>query len=401
MPRTLWNPATGDDVAFLQAQLNAQPAELPPLDVDGILGPITEARIREFQSDRVLPVDGVVGPLTWGALLGHATIKSPGSFVLGRNLYDRFGTKVLLRGVNKMSVFDGDDPVGLTSFAEIKQTGANTVRIVWAIATDLEPGGPATSVATLDALVANAKANRLFPLIELHDATGDWSRLNDLVAYWTDPAAVAVIKHHQEYLLVNIGNEVGDDQVSQADFIDGYTNAVQQMRAAGIHTPLVIDASNWGQSLTMLNDTAFSLLAADPDYNLIFSVHTYWSKACGFTEPLIRASFKEATDLGYPLIVGEFSKYGGFPCGFPNGTSMCSGGGEIDYAAILGICQDHQIGWYAWEWGPGNGFSDPLCDIMDMTPDRLFANLKAGWARDVAVDSPFGISNTAVTPEWL
>ena len=116
-----------------------------------------------------------------------------------------------------MSVFDGSDPQGLVSFPEIKKTGANTVRIVWAITSDLSPGGPAT--ATLDALITNAKANHLIPMIELHDATGDWTRLNDLVTYWTQPAVVSIIDKHEGYLLVNIGNEVGTDTVSQADFV--------------------------------------------------------------------------------------------------------------------------------------------------------------------------------------
>jgi len=58
--------------------------------------------------------------------------------VLGRDIYDGFGTKVVLRGVNKMSVFDGKDPDGSISFPEIRKTGANTVRIVWAVTTDLK-----------------------------------------------------------------------------------------------------------------------------------------------------------------------------------------------------------------------------------------------------------------------
>ncbi|MCB0228812.1 MAG: hypothetical protein KDH90_06720, partial [Anaerolineae bacterium] len=72
--------------------------------------------------------------------------------------------------------------------------------------------------------------------------------------------------------------------------------------------------------------------------------------------------------------------------------------GKIDYQAILAACHELQLGWYAWEWGPGNGYNDPLCAVMDMTPDRLFANLKPGWAREVALDSPFGIRQTSVTP---
>ncbi|GAC1347294.1 MAG: hypothetical protein NVSMB27_12430 [Ktedonobacteraceae bacterium] len=403
MPRTLNITSTGDDVAFLQEQLNAHPPTvLPLLVVDGNFGPQTFNRVQEYQGNNGLVFDGIVGPPTWGNLLGDTTIETPGFFVLGRNLYDRDGTNVLLRGVNKMSVWDDPpDPGSLISFTEIKKTGANTVRIVWAITSDLKLGGPPTSMATLDSLITNAKANHLIPMIELHDATCDWSRLKDLVDYWIQPAVVTILQKHQTYLLVNIGNEVGDSNVSQADFVAGYSDAVQRMRAADIHTPFVIDASGCGQDLQMLNDTAAPLLAADPDFNLIFSVHAYWSKECDFDEPKIRSMLQQAVALGYPLIVGEFSQYGGWPCKSP-GASMCSPAGEIDYKTILSACHEHQIGWYAWEWGLGNAKGnppDPACAIMDMTSTRQFADLKSpGWAYEVAISSPFGIQKTAVTP---
>ena len=128
--------STGDDVTFLQERLNSRPpTALPLLTPDGKFGAKTLARVQEFQGNHALTVDGIVGPLTWGSLLGHTVAKTTGFFVLGRDLYDRLGARVVLRGVNKMSVFDNDDPLGLISFPEIKQTGANTVRIVWAIAT--------------------------------------------------------------------------------------------------------------------------------------------------------------------------------------------------------------------------------------------------------------------------
>ena len=398
MPRTLRTRSSGDDVKYLQQRLNSRPpTALPLLAVDGKFGAKTRARVQEFQANKGLPVDGVVGPVTWGSLLGHAVAKTTGFCVLGRDLYDRRGARVLLRGVNKMSVWDNDDPLGLVSFAEIKRTGANTVRIVWAITSNLQPGGPATSTGTLDALLKNAKANHLIPMIELHDATGDWNRLDELVSYWTQPAVVRIIKKHQAYLLVNIGNEVGNDTVSQAEFVAGYTDAVRRMRAAGIHTPLVIDASDWGKDLGMLNDSAAALLAADPEGNLIFSVHLYWSMSCDADAAFIRSNLQQAADLGYPLIVGEFSQYGGFPCSDP-AASICSPAAEIDYRTILAACHELQLGWYAWEWGPGNDFNDPLCAVMNMTPDRLFAHLKPGWAQEVALASPFGIQQTSVTP---
>jgi peptidoglycan hydrolase-like protein with peptidoglycan-binding domain len=59
--------STGPAVKELQERLNAQGAT-PPLKVDGIFGPLTDAAVRGFQRSRGLSVDGVVGPKTWAAL---------------------------------------------------------------------------------------------------------------------------------------------------------------------------------------------------------------------------------------------------------------------------------------------------------------------------------------------
>jgi mannan endo-1,4-beta-mannosidase len=315
-------------------------------------------------------------------------------YTQGRYLYDRLGNKVILRGVNKMSVWDNDDPTGNISFPEIRKTGANSVRVVWLI----ENKGIPTDLNILDTLITNAKQNQLIPMIELHDATGNWNRLQELVEYWVQPNVVNVIQKHQEYLLVNIGNEVGNDQVNETQFINVYTSAIQAMRTAGIHTPLVIDASDWGKNLDMLDATAPTLLNIDPDNNLLFSVHLYWPKFNGADANFIRSKLQNSVSLGYPLIVGEFSQFGAWA---GENVSICSPGGEIDYQTILEECHKHEIGWYAWEWGPGNDFNDPLCAVMDMTPDRLFNNIKPGWATEVAISSPYSIKNTSVTPPTM
>lgn len=319
-------------------------------------------------------------------------------YTQGRYLYNRFGNKVILRGVNKMSVWDDDDPTGNISFPEIRKTGANSVRIPWAIRKDLQPGTPNTDPAVLDALIATAKNNHLIPIIGLWDATGNWNRLQELVEYWVQPNVINVIQKHQEYLLVNIGNEVGGDQVNEAQFIAGYTKAIQAMRAAGIHTPLVIDASYWGKSLDILDATADKLISTDPEKNILFSVHLYWSISDGADANFIKSKLQKSVNLGYPLIVGEFSRFGGYA---GEGVSICSSAGEVDYQTILEECHKYEIGWYAWEWGPGNGYKDPLCSAMDMTPDRLFDNLKPGWATEVAISSPYSIKNTSVAPPTM
>jgi N-acetylmuramoyl-L-alanine amidase len=63
----LRNGATGEAVRELQQLLNTR-LGAPLLTIDGSFGPITEGRVRAFQTARNLTVDGVVGPITWGAL---------------------------------------------------------------------------------------------------------------------------------------------------------------------------------------------------------------------------------------------------------------------------------------------------------------------------------------------
>jgi len=158
---------------------------------------------------------------------------------------------------------------------------------------------------------------------------------------------------------------------------------------------------------------------------LLFSVHLYWGLNTPDGNPdgkladasFIQSKLQEAVDVGYPLIVGEFSKYGAWvPIRGENGEILkgengeilgkisCDSDGEIDYKTIIEVCDQNKIGWYAWEWGPGNDQGhppDPHCVVIDMTPDRLFANLKPGWAEEVAISSPHSIKNTSVTPPTM
>jgi len=64
--------STGPLVVELQHRLNAaRGPSSPALNVDGIFGPRTLARVKEFQVQGVpvLAADGIVGPLSWSKLL--------------------------------------------------------------------------------------------------------------------------------------------------------------------------------------------------------------------------------------------------------------------------------------------------------------------------------------------
>lgn len=84
----------------------------------------------------------------------------PGFKVKGRFLYDVNDEKTLLYGINKM--------------------------IVW---TDKDG-----TAEELDTAITNCRAEHMIPIVELHDATGEFDKLPSLVDWWTSPEVVNVIK---------------------------------------------------------------------------------------------------------------------------------------------------------------------------------------------------------------
>lgn len=294
--------------------------------------------------------------------------------VLDRFLYTAFNEKVILRGINKMIIWTDRD--GIPAFSEIARTGANCVRIVW-----LTEG----AAGELDTAIANCIAEKMIPMIELHDATGAWDKLPECAAYWSSPEIAGVIRKHEEYLLVNIANEVGDASIQKRQFIDDYTKAVLRMREAGIRTPIIIDSSDWGKDIDMLQACGFPLIEADPIHNLVFSVHMWWPSMWGYDERKVQEEIKETVDMHLPLIVGEFGN-----------MWEETDGGQIPFRLIISECEKNEIGWLAWSWGPGNKPQRWL----DMTKSGHFSSL-SGWGLEVAVTHRYGIKNTSKKPASL
>ena len=304
----------------------------------------------------------------------HARAAAPNTmYVSGRFLYDKFGTKFIPYGINHMTFWT--DLNGALSCSEIAKTGANIIRLQW-----LTTG----TADQLDTAITNCRAAKMVVMPELHDATGDWSKLSSLVDYWVRPDIVAVLQKHQEYILINIGNEVGQT-VADADYIAGYTTAATRMRAAGIHVPLVIDASGYGQNINGLQANGPTLTQNDPDHNLMFSIHMWWPYMWGHTDQEVIDEIAQSVAMNLPLIIGEFGNEW-------DETAQ----GAIPYKIIIREAHLNQIGYLPWSWGPGN---NPQA-FLDMTTDQTYATLH-GWGLEVAVTDPNSIKNIAVRPSWL
>jgi mannan endo-1,4-beta-mannosidase len=312
--------------------------------------------------------------LTLIIIVTYCSDNYPGFRVIGRHLYDKCGEKVILRGVNKKIIWE--DPDGMPTYEEVEKTGANVIRIVWL--TRGTAGG-------LDTAIRNCINQKMIPMIECHDATGNWQMLDSITNYWTRPDIISIVKKHEAYLLLNIANEAGNWDLPDSVFRSGYEKHIKKIRAAGIHVPLFIDASDWGKRIDVLQSEGPYLIEADPDKNIMFSIHMWWPKMWGYTDSSIIAEIHESVEMRLPLIVGEFGN-----------KWEDKEGGDIPYKLIIKQCHLNEIGWIAWSWGPKNYPQT----FLDMTKDGMFNTLH-DWGLEVAITDSFSIKNTSVRPKFI
>lgn len=351
--------------------------------------------------------------LSASGLLG-AGVKTPTFQTDGKQLRDPCGSPIILKGVNKQSVFDHDDPVGASYFPEIAKSGANCVRIVW----EIKSGEVDNPLTRLDQLITNAKANKLIPIVGLWDFTetddGGFSHLlTDYVSFWIRPDVVKLIKKHQAYLIVNIANEAakaaehGGNEDAPTDVItyaNAYKRAVNSLRQAGINVPLMIDGMDRGKSLKCFALKGPEMLNADPRHNLIFSFHAYWSQSDTDASPtFIQDRFAEVSGLPINIVIGELAGFGAWP-GSPT-INVCSPAGKVDYLQFAQRAETAGMGWLMWEWGPGGRWQVPGdCPQLNMTTNGTFKSIMDitsaspnQWVRDLAIDLPFSLKHAQKT----
>jgi mannan endo-1,4-beta-mannosidase len=305
----------------------------------------------------------------------YSTMKTNGRF-----LYDACGQKVILRGFNQMTCWTdwvGTARDGLPMFSEMAKTGANTVRIVWTATEN-------TTTAQLEAAITNAEKNGLIPIIENHDQTCNWSdaALNSVLAFWTQPDMVAMIQRHQKDLLLNFANEMGEWGTTPAQYIAGYSRVVKALRTAGIHVPIILDSSKCGQDEVMIPQVGQQLIQADPDHNIIISLHIYWTDQ---NAARIANAITSVNALDIPMIIGEFSVVS-VDCSTP-----------VLWQEIIKQAQLNQIGYLPWSWDHQNS-----CPAMSMTKDaNMSYSTLWGWALQLAVTDPNSIKNTSIRSQCL
>jgi mannan endo-1,4-beta-mannosidase len=257
-----------------------------------------------------------------------------GLHISGTNIVEANGSNLIMRGINHPHVWY----TGQTrAFADIKATGANTVRVVLGSG---QRWGPSSDVADVISL---CKANRLICVLEVHDTTGYGEEaaaasLDQAVNYWISQKSALV--GQENYVVINIGNEpIGNTNAGQ--WTAATVAAIQKMRSNGFEHLLMVDAPNWGQDWqNIMRADAQQILDADTLDNTVLSIHMYSVYASAAT---ITAYLDVFQQNGWPLVIGEF--------GWQFDSS------QVDDQTILAEAQARGLGWLAWSW---SGNTDPI-----------------------------------------
>lgn len=294
--------------------------------------------------------------LAAGTLAGSglpAQAQTGGFQVSGTSLLDANGNPFVIRGTAVPHVWF---PQQFQMFGDAADLGANTVRVVLGSGHQWGPNSP-QDIATV---VNECKQLALICMLEVHDATGFGEQqtavsINQVVDdYWSDPALVDVLAGEEAFVLINIANEPrGNNNASV--WINETITAIQDMRAAGYDHTLVVDAPNWGQDWQFnMRDNAAQIAAADPQDNILFSIHMYEVFGQASTIVSYLSAFQQA---GLPLMIGEFGHM--------------HNGQNVDEDTIMAEAQARGIGWVAWSWSGNSGGAEFLDQVNNFDPNSF------------------------------
>jgi mannan endo-1,4-beta-mannosidase len=276
---------------------------------------------------------------------------SAGIYVSGDTVYEGNGNAFVMRGVNVAHAWYSDKTN--SSLSDIAKTGANSVRVVLASG-KLWSKTPASEVSSI---ISQAKANKLIAVLEVHDTTGlgeqTAATLSEAVDYWI--SIKSTLLGQEDYVIINIGNEPMGNGQTAAAWTNGHKDAITRLRAAGFKHSIMVDAANWGQDWqNIMRDNASSVLAADPQKNVIFSVHMYQVYNSDSIISNYMSAFKSN---GLALVVGEFA------------ADHFSE--NVDEASIMKRAQENKYGYLGWSWS-GNGANLGALDIaQNFNPSSL------------------------------
>jgi mannan endo-1,4-beta-mannosidase len=177
-------------------------------------------------------------------------------------------------------------------------------------------------------------------------STGDLSTtVNWWISNWSSFAPYA------KHLILNIANEWGP--ANSTTWESAYITEVQALRTAGVTVPLMIDTGGFGQDFNNLLNYSAAIFSADPQHNIIFTIHLYGNggSALSGSPTFIQQLASLSASDGMVFAAMEF------------GAAANLGGATVQ--GIINACNASDIGWAAWAWDEDN--TDGSGDQMTTT----------------------------------
>lgn len=272
--------------------------------------------------------------------------------VSGSKLLDRCGEEFVMRGVNLAYTWFKSS--AYAQLEAIHKYGANAVRIVLTDGKDY--GSAADDASSVKKLIEKCKEYGMVAILEVHDETGSdkISDLLDAANYFANLSST--LKGTESYVLINIANEWHNSSAA-TNWRDGYKEAIPVIRNAGLRHCIMVDAGGYGQSAATIHSYGKDVLAADPENNILFSIHMYGS--AGNTNK-VQSNIDGVINQDLALCIGEFGWF--------------HSDGDVDEEKILSYCAAKNVGWLAWSWY-GNGSPVEYLDLVkDATANPVLAS---------------------------
>ncbi len=218
-----------------------------------------------------------------------------GFFVKDGLVYDANGNEFIMKAPNTIHSW-GSYNSNYSAIDQIAKTGANAARAVMyqpILGTSNGWTDAADTPARRKAVVERYLANGMVVIPEDHAGIQDSAAqsnpaaLHEVTTHWIDNAAW--LKQYEQGVILNIANEwgpVANANGSNTVWRDSYITQVNRLRngadgtigtADDITNLIMIDAGGWGQDFNTLRLHAQQVLDADPQHNIVFSIHLYGS----------------------------------------------------------------------------------------------------------------------------
>jgi mannan endo-1,4-beta-mannosidase len=270
------------------------------------------------------PSTGVAGT---SSVAGAAT--NAGLHVQGRNVLDGNGELVQFRGIEHVMRWnitdDAVDPGG-SQIPEIAKTGANTIRILYPLPSEL------------DGLLHKAIVEQKMWVSITHTT-------------WDDPLTIAAVQKYKNYVTLHAQGEVAE--ATTTEWRDLSIAAIQKFRGLGYTVPLELLSNGYGQELDTIISEGETVFAADPLANVIFGIQMY-----SLLVSDIPGALAKVDAFPHPIWVGT--------CLFQEGIDNGYGNDPTSYKQVWEQTQAHKLSSLYWMW---NG------DDNSLSADGTFANL--------------------------